>query len=126
MQQLLPLIATHLVGALRAAAKLVGEADAEDAVQEAIIRAWQAWSTLHDERAVHAWFLRITINVCHNWHKGRFGTRQRLTTPFAEHLDLPIPVEQEPGELSHVTRLDLYQAVEHLWSVLLAIIPSGY
>jgi DNA-directed RNA polymerase specialized sigma24 family protein len=37
---------------LRVAAALVGTADAEDAAQEAILRAWQAWPTLRDTQLV--------------------------------------------------------------------------
>lgn len=125
-QEFLPLVAAHLIAALRVATPLVGEADAEDAVQEAIIRAWQAWPTLHDPRAVRAWFLRITLNVCHNWRKGRFGTRQRLTTSVDAHPGLLAPAELEPGELPHVMRMDLYQAVEQLDEHLRQVITFRY
>jgi len=39
--------------------------DREDAVQEAIIKAWQKQSMLRDERAMRAWVIRILINECY-------------------------------------------------------------
>src|SRR6185436_6617048 len=59
------------------AAALVGPADAEDAAQEASVRAWRSWDELRDREAVRSWLLRITVNVCHDWLRGRFGTRIR-------------------------------------------------
>ena len=44
---------------------LLGDAaEAEDAVQEALVRAWSAWSQLADPAALDAWFLRTLTNVC--------------------------------------------------------------
>ncbi|HEY1388287.1 MAG TPA: sigma factor, partial [Ktedonobacterales bacterium] len=61
------------------AAALVGPADAEDAAQEASLRAWRSWGELRDAEAIRSWLLRITVNVCHDWLRGRFGTRVRRT-----------------------------------------------
>ena len=49
---------------LRVAATLVGTADAEDAAQEAILRAWKAWPDLRDVEVVQSWLLQIAVNVC--------------------------------------------------------------
>jgi RNA polymerase sigma-70 factor (ECF subfamily) len=59
------------------AAALVGAADAADAAQEASLRAWRSWEALRDAEAIRSWLLRITVNVCHDWLRGRFGTRVR-------------------------------------------------
>jgi RNA polymerase sigma-70 factor (ECF subfamily) len=41
-------------------------AEAEDATQEAIARAWSCWGTLRDRTRFDAWFDRILVNVCRN------------------------------------------------------------
>lgn len=39
--------------------------DREDAVQEAIEKAWEKQSRLRDDRAIRAWIIRIVINECY-------------------------------------------------------------
>ena len=41
-------------------------AEAEDATQEAIARAWTSWKTLLDKSRFDPWFDRILVNVCRN------------------------------------------------------------
>ena len=41
------------------------DADAEDAVGEAVLRAWQAFGRLRDDKALRAWLLKITINCAY-------------------------------------------------------------
>ena len=51
--------------AYRLAGYLLGDADeAQDAVQEALIKAWRNWSSLRDPERFGAWFERIVVNVC--------------------------------------------------------------
>ena len=51
--------------AYRLAGYLLGDADeAQDAVQEALIKAWRNWSSLRDPERFGAWFDRILVNVC--------------------------------------------------------------
>jgi DNA-directed RNA polymerase specialized sigma24 family protein len=52
---------------LRVAAAFVGRDNAEDAVQEAIVSAWQHWSDLRDTAAVRPCLIQITANVCRQW-----------------------------------------------------------
>jgi len=40
--------------------------DREDAVQEALRKAWQSRDRLRDERYLQTWVIRILINECHN------------------------------------------------------------
>ncbi len=42
------------------------EADREDAVQEAICRAWERRSSLRDPRFFQTWLTRILINACYD------------------------------------------------------------
>lgn len=61
--------------AYRLAGYLLGSADeAEDAVQEAIIRAWRGWPNLRDENRFAVWFEQIVANVC----RDRGQRRSRL------------------------------------------------
>lgn len=51
--------------AYRLAGYLLGNAtEAQDAVQDALIKAWQSWSSLRDPEAFRPWFERIVVNVC--------------------------------------------------------------
>ena len=63
--------------AYRLAGYVLGDAsEAEDAVQEALTRSWQAWSTLRDQDRFEPWFDRILVNVCRD--KLRRSRRVRL------------------------------------------------
>ncbi len=55
----------NLAGAYRLAGYLLGDAaEAQDAVQEALIKAWTRWDTLRDRESFAPWFDRIVLNVC--------------------------------------------------------------
>lgn len=45
---------------------LGGRDDAEDAVHDAYLAAWRAWSSLRDPDRFDAWFARILVNTCRN------------------------------------------------------------
>lgn len=113
---------------LRVAAALVGMADAEDATQEAILRAWQAWSSLRDTEFLRPWLLQITVNVCRSWLRRRFGTHRRMTEPLPEE-DPGLPgalLEMGPGTHSHTAEIDLYQALHELPNALRLIVTLRY
>lgn len=107
------LAAPHITALARVAAALVGLADAEDAAQEAMLRAWQHWPSLRDSDAVRAWLLRITVNVCYNWQAGHFGTTRRLNEPLDYALYNVAP-DHYGGELHNAEALDVRQAVATL------------
>jgi RNA polymerase sigma-70 factor (ECF subfamily) len=51
--------------AYRLAGYLLGDAgDAQDAVQDALVRAWKNWGSLRDPDRFKPWFDRIVVNVC--------------------------------------------------------------
>jgi RNA polymerase sigma-70 factor (ECF subfamily) len=104
----------HVRAAVRLAGALVGRDDAEDATQEALLRAWQAWPMLQNPAAAHGWLLRITANVCKDWQRGRFGTRHRHDTPLAEDDDGPALLGGDPGASDAAASLDLRAAVNAL------------
>ena len=57
----------RLLATYRLATLILRDRDeAEDAAQEAILRAWASWGTLRDIDRFDAWFDRILVNVCRN------------------------------------------------------------
>ena len=112
---------------LRVAATLVGVDDAEDAAQEAILRAWRHWGELRDPAAVRPWLLRITVNVCRQWRRGGFGARLRQTLPLtAEQMDLIAALDADPGASDHTGALDLRATVNHLPAQMRLIVALRY
>lgn len=108
-------VSPHAAAMTHMASALVGQADAEDAVQEALVRAWHNWSTLRDPNALRSWLLRITYNVCLNWQAGRFGTSRRLTEPLGDGSAYPHFIARAgPGTGDHAAALDLRAAVAAL------------
>ncbi len=121
------LVEPYLLDALRIAAAMVGVAEAEDIVQEASIRAWQAWPSLRDTRSVRAWFFRILVNTCHNWHKSKAGARQNANQSLDEKTLLTLAIEgNEPGTADHAAALDLYQAINRLRDNLRSVVVLRY
>jgi len=70
------LVQPELPGAYRLAGYLLRDAtDAEDATQDALEKAWQAWPKLRETERFGAWFDRIVVNVCYDRLRGRRGAR---------------------------------------------------
>jgi len=67
------LIDRHLDDACRLATVIFGgdRMEAEDAVQEAAVRAWRHFEDLRDEERFAAWFTRIVVNACRDRLRGR-------------------------------------------------------
>jgi RNA polymerase sigma-70 factor (ECF subfamily) len=66
------LVRVQLRGAYRLAGFLLGdEAEAEDAIQDTMEKAWLAWPKLRDPARFGAWFDRIVANVCHDRLRSR-------------------------------------------------------
>lgn len=63
-------------------------ADRDDAIQEALIKAWRRRRTLRDSALFEAWLTRIAINECKNI------LRRRKYAPTAE-LDESIPAPRD-------------------------------
>ncbi len=79
------LLATELATGYRTATLILRDPEeAEDALQDALIRAWQHWDDLRDESRVRAWFGRILVNVC------RDRLRARPHTVVTDLTTLPL------------------------------------
>lgn len=124
------LIAQHAERMIRVSAAIVGIMDAEDAAQEAIVRAWRAWPTLRDRGAFSAWLLRITVNVGRDWLRGRFGAHRRLNESLDEaatETDVPAALfSDDPGASDHAAALDLRHAVSQLDAELRTVVALRY
>jgi len=121
------LVPPHTPAMLRVAAALVGSADAEDATQEAIMRAWQSWASLRDPQATRPWLLSITVNVCRQWRRGGFGRRQRLNQPLSDQIVEQIATfVDDPGASDHAAALDLRHAINSLPIDLRTIVVLRY
>ena len=81
------LVRAQLPGAYRLAGFLLGDAaEAEDAIQDAMEKAWFAWPKLRDPDRSGAWFDRIVANVCHDRLRSRGKHRVlRLDDTIAGH-----------------------------------------
>ena len=120
-------LARHGEAARHVALALIGPADAEDAAQEALVRGWQAWATLRDPAAIRPWLLRITVNICRDWRRGRYGTHQRLREPLEEADLRPLAfIVSHPGASFHTAALDLRNAVNQLDEPLRVVVALRY
>ena len=82
--------------AYRLAGMLLGDQnEAEDATQDALMRAWQAAGSLRDPAGFQAWFDRILVNIC----RDRLRRRRRITF---------IPIDPEDTQAD---RRDLFRTV---------------
>jgi RNA polymerase sigma-70 factor (ECF subfamily) len=87
------LVRAELPGAYRLAGYLLRDAtEAEDATQDALEKAWQAWPKLRDTERFAAWFDRIVTNVCHD----RLRQRRRGSVMELEEGIAALPQARDP------------------------------
>jgi RNA polymerase sigma-70 factor (ECF subfamily) len=68
---------------LRLAFSMLGDrAEAEDATQEAITRAWRRLPQLRDRTQLRPWFLAIVANQCRNVRRTRWFSTVRIAEIF--------------------------------------------
>ena len=76
-------IAPLVEPALRLAFAMLGDrAEAEDATQEAIARAWRRLPQLRDRSRLRPWFLAIVANQCRNVRRTHWFNTIRLAEVF--------------------------------------------
>lgn len=67
--------------------------DREDAVQEALARAWKKRGQLREDSYLQTWLVRILLNVCHDMQR-----RSQKIMPMTE-IDAPAQEAPEDGAL---------------------------
>jgi RNA polymerase sigma factor (sigma-70 family) len=97
--------------AYRLAGYILGDStDAEDAVQEALTRSWQAWPTLRDQARFEPWFDRILVNICRDRLRKRRGVHvEELNDDLAVYIEDPFRAalaRAEVDSLLHVLSPD--------------------
>jgi RNA polymerase sigma factor (sigma-70 family) len=92
--------------------------DAEDAVQEAALRAWRRRGNRHPGTALRPWFLAIVANQCRETRRGRWASVLRFAEP-PETSAVPAP--------DIAGRLDISTALRRLpYDIRLAVVLRYY
>lgn len=85
---------------------LKNETDAQDAVQTAILTAFEKLSTLKHEEYFRTWLIRILINVCNKQLRQRKNTAKPVDIPTdqtsAEQVEVRAAVEALPLKIRQV------------------------
>src|SRR4051812_17611426 len=110
--------------------------EAEDAVQEAMVRAWKGIDGFEGRSALRSWLYRIATNVCLDMLRGsqRRAQAMDLSAPWSADTPLPapspentwispiadervLPIEADPADLAtqrDTIRLAFVAALQHL------------
>lgn len=90
---------------------LKNETDCEDAVQTAILAAYEKLDTLKNEEFFKTWLVRILINACNKQLRTRtrvISINEYTDTPTVSHdrdIDVKIALEQLPVKIREVVVL---------------------
>jgi RNA polymerase sigma-70 factor (ECF subfamily) len=99
----------------RAALAITGnKPDAEDAVQEAFIRAYERAPEFNSEEHEKAWLIRVTVNLCNSrlrspWRKRRESLLDSYPAPEPEQFELLEQVLALPPKYRAVIHLFYYE-----------------
>ncbi len=110
---------------------LKNETDCEDAVQSAILAAYEKLDTLKKEEFFKTWLVRILINACNKQLRARTRTislSEYTDTPVISHdrdIDVKLALEQLPVKIREVIVLFYMEdfSVKEISCILK--IPSG-
>ena len=108
--------------------RMLGSAfEAEDAVQETMLRAWRSLDRFEGRAALKSWLYRIATNVCLDSIGGREKRARPMDlgpagAPIVENLNersevtwiTPLPTPEETAEQRETLRLAFVAALQHL------------
>jgi RNA polymerase sigma-70 factor, ECF subfamily len=108
--------------------RMLGSAfEAEDAVQETMLRAWRSFDRFEGRSALKSWLYRIATNVCYDQLSGRERRARPMDLgpaqePLFENLAelpevtwiTPLPTPDELAEQRETLRLAFVAALQHL------------
>ena len=63
--------------------------EAEDAVQETLVKAWKAWDTLRDREKPSAWLTRVCVNHCISKRRGLLSRGWMWRKELSENTEAP-------------------------------------
>jgi RNA polymerase sigma-70 factor (ECF subfamily) len=99
---------------------------AEDALQEALLRAWRSRATCAGRATFRAWLYRIATNACLDEirrDRGRFNRRSAFRlVPLEDEEQLP-PGATASTELGPEVLLEAGEAVEHAFRTVIELLP---
>jgi RNA polymerase sigma-70 factor (ECF subfamily) len=99
---------------------------AEDALQEALLRAWRSRATCAGRATFRAWLYRIATNACLDEirrDRGRFSRRAAFRlVPLEDEEQLP-PGATASTELGPEVLLEAGEAVEHAFRTVIELLP---
>ncbi len=111
--------------AYRLAGLLLGDRhDAEDATQEALLRAWRSLPTLRDPAIFQGWFDRILVNVCRDRLRRRSRVRfvaiadEEAGPPIADPFRSVLDRDESLRALSVLDADERVVVVLHYWADL--------
>jgi RNA polymerase sigma-70 factor, ECF subfamily len=117
----------HLQRLYAIARRLIGD-DAEDAVQEALLKGYQGFSGLHDHDAAGAWLTQILVNCCRD--RGRVRSREPVQVDIDDIDEFSLYrkiAREDPFPYSDSLHLDFLQLFgkDDVTQVLL-LLPEMY
>jgi RNA polymerase sigma-70 factor, ECF subfamily len=88
--------------------------EAEDAVQEACLKAWKKLDQLHPGAPLRPWFLSIVANHCRSVRRARWWSEIRMASfpdrpnSIAENIESNLDLDRELAKLSVTDRAALF------------------
>jgi RNA polymerase sigma factor (sigma-70 family) len=110
------LLRTHAQAARRVAAVVCGAGDADEAAQDAFVKAWYALARFRDGSAFRPWLLRIVANEARNRRRAagrRTGYELRFAADRSAGDGVPVP-SPEAAVVAATTRATLRAALAEL------------
>lgn len=116
------LVELHWIPLVRLARSVVGDQDAEDEVQEALVVAWRELPSLRDPTAFSSWLHKVVLRRCLRLSRRllRLVPLERAPEPVDPHNHNALPgeqlVEQLLGQLAPQQRAVMHLTVIEGWS----------